>query len=277
MSGPSTSWVRLPPEIRFKVLSILPDLGGVCSLLATVLREWRSVIEPLNFAEISLTLPRLASPESENILFRNRNQIHYIWFRVELKEYDCQLCTPKDLSAFGLDNDDNNLTTEAFRRLFLTLSRWERRGHLLLDISVFSPSDTEHWFKYLSFQPDAYLDKYTSLKRDKPENGIIPDDPIHGWFGGKQRVAPQERTIDKVFDEIMSEGPFEDEESEMEWWRTQPLVPAVTRVFLRQQTRRRWKPVALANILTRFPNLEGLCYEPWREWCGMQRQTDERK
>lgn len=64
----------------------------------------------------------------------------------------------------------------------------------------------------------------------------------------------------------MSEGPFDDEEPEMQWWRGLPFVPVVGVMLHRQQTRRRWKPVTLANMLTRFPNMKELCYEPWREW-----------
>lgn len=75
----------------------------------------------------------------------------------------------------------------------------------------------------------------------------------------------------------MGEGPFEDEELEMWWWQTLPLVPGVAVVLLRQQTRRRWKPVALANMLTGFPNMKELCYKPWSEWDSMERHTDQRK
>ncbi|KAJ9155932.1 PRANC domain protein [Coniochaeta hoffmannii] len=63
----------------------------------------------------------------------------------------------------------------------------------------------------------------------------------------------------------------------MQWWRSLPFVPVVGVVLLRQQTRRRWKPVALANMLTPFPNMDELCYEPWREWTGIEIQTDKRK
>ncbi|GJC82124.1 hypothetical protein ColLi_04962 [Colletotrichum liriopes] len=276
MSKDSTSWVRLPPEIRYNVLSILPGLGGACSLLATVSREWHSVIEPLNFAEISLTVPRLSNPESEAILFRKRSQIRYIWFRVELKQYDCGLCAPDDREHWGLDNVDNTFIAEAFQSLFSTLSTWEPRDNLVLDISIYSPSDTRHWFKYLSFHPDTYLGKLSPLQRNGHEQGIPIHDPVHGWFAGQQKVAPKQYGIEKVFNEIMAEGPFEDEEPEMQWWQTLPLVPAIAVVLLRQQTRRRWKPVALANMLTRFPNMKELCYEPWREWDGIQMHTDKR-
>jgi hypothetical protein len=188
---------------------------------------------------------------------------------VELQQYDCRLCAPRDIESWGLDDADNRLISEAFQSLFSILSTWGYRSNLVLDISIYSPSDTNHWFKYLSFRPDPY----TSSEHEQ-ETAI--NDPAHGWVAGRQTVAPNEYAIDKLFNEIMGEGPFEDEEPEMQWWQTLPLVPAITNVLLHQQTRRRWKAVALANMLTRFPNLKELCWEPWREWNGIERQTDQR-
>ncbi|KAH8736444.1 hypothetical protein BGZ61DRAFT_490103 [Ilyonectria robusta] len=246
MSRYRTSWDRLPPEIRNDILGLLPVLGGRCSLLATVSRAWQSIIEPLNFAEISLT-------------------IRYIWFRVELEQYDCGQCANTDRDRWGLDNIDNQFIVDAFESLFTTLSAWEPRGDLVLDISVYSPSDNQHWFKYLSFCSDTNLGECSS-RRGHEQGTTLVNDPAHGWVAGQQVLAPDEFAIEQTFDEIMGEGPFDDEEPEMEWWRGLPFVPVVGVVLLRQQTRRRWKPVALANMLTRFPNLEELCYEPWREF-----------
>ena len=103
------------------------------------------------------------------------------------------------------------------------------------------------------------------------------NDAAHGWVAGQQVLAPDQLAIELIFEEIMGEGPFDDEEPEMQWWRGLPFVPVVGVVLLRQQTRRRWKPVALANMLTRFPNMKELCYEPWREWSGIETHTDKRK
>ena len=271
-----TSWDSLPPEIRNEVLGLLPVLGGKCSLLATVAREWQSVIEPFNFAKISLTVPRLADPYSQAMLSRRRSQIRYIWFRVELKQYDCIQCANTDRDRWGLDNIDNQFIADAFETLFITLGAWEPRGDLVLDISVYSPSDNQHWFKYLSFCSDT--DPCECLSRRGHEQGKTPiNDPAHGWVAGKQVLAPPGRAIEQTFEEIMAEGPFPDEEPEMQWWRSLPFVPVVGVVLLRQQTRRRWKPVALANMFTRFPNMKELCYEPWREWYEIEIQTDKRK
>ncbi|KAI5462731.1 hypothetical protein BGZ63DRAFT_354952 [Mariannaea sp. PMI_226] len=275
MSSDRTSWVYLPPEIRNEILGLLPVLGGRCSLLATVARDWQSIIEPLNFAEISLTVPRLADRNSQTILFRKRSQIRYIWFRVELKQYDCRKCVNTDQDGWGLGNINNQFIADAFESLFTTLSAWEPRGDLVLDISVYSPSDNQHWFKYLSFCSDTNSGE--CLSRYEHEQGTtLINDPAHGWVAGNRILRPGEHAIEQIFEEIMGEGPFDEEEPEMRWWRGLPFVPAVGVVLLRQQTRRRWKPVALANMLTRFPNMKEFCYEPWREWCGMQLHTDKR-
>ncbi|KAK2611917.1 hypothetical protein QQS21_002023 [Conoideocrella luteorostrata] len=275
MSRDRTSWYRLPPEIRNEILGLLPVLGGRYSLLATVCRDWQSTLEPLNFAKISLTVPRLADPDSQAILSRRSSQIRYIWFRVELKQYDCGQCANTNPDNWGLDNIDNQFIADAFESLFTTLSAWEPRGDLMLDISVYSPSDNQHWFKYLSFCPDTNGGKCSSLHEHTQGIAMI-NDPAHGWLTGRQAFTPDEHAIEQTFKEIMGEGPFEDEEPEMQWWRGLPLVPVIGAVLLRQQTRLRWKPVALANMFTRFPNMKELCYEPWREWTGIERQTDKR-
>ncbi|KAM0270902.1 hypothetical protein ACHAQH_009248 [Verticillium albo-atrum] len=275
MPSDRTSWGFLPPEIRIEILGLLPVLGGRCSLLATVSRDWQAIIEPLNFSEISLTVPRLTDLNSQAILSRKRSQIHYIWFRVELKQYDCSQCANTDRDLWGLDNVDNQYIADAFESLFTILSAWEPRGDLVLDISVYSPSDNQHWFKYLSFRSDTNLGECSSPRVHEQET-TLTNDPAHGWVAGQQVFTPDQHAIEQTFEEIMGEGPFEDEEPEMQWWRGLPFVPVVGVVLLRQQTRRRWKPVALANMLTRFPNMKELYYEPWREWTGIQMHTDKR-
>lgn len=78
MAGDRTSWCYLPPDIQNEIIGLLPILGGRCSQLVTVSKVWQAIIEPLNFAEISLTVPRLADLNSQAILSRRRNQIRYI-------------------------------------------------------------------------------------------------------------------------------------------------------------------------------------------------------
>jgi hypothetical protein len=101
------------------------------------------------------------------------------------------------------------------------------------------------------------------------------DDHKHGWRAGRQISPPSSSAFLKLFDEIMDLGPLESEAENVLWWGKLPLVPAVTSVLLRQQTRRRWKPDALAQLFSRFPKLQEIHYEPWREWLdGLQKIQD---
>ncbi|OHW92806.1 hypothetical protein CSPAE12_08614 [Colletotrichum incanum] len=72
----------------------------------------------------------------------------------------------------------------------------------------------------------------------------------------------------------MGQGPFDSDQSELQWWDQLPSVPAVTSLLLRQQNRRRWKPASLAHMFARFPRLQEVHYEPWREWDFIQSYTD---
>jgi hypothetical protein len=83
---------------------------------------------------------------------RNRSQVKYIWFCVELEHYssleaftrDSQFISPRDLS----------LVAKTIQTLLTKLSEWEPSGELLLDISIHSPSDSDYLLKYLTFGPD---------------------------------------------------------------------------------------------------------------------------
>ncbi|KIN03080.1 hypothetical protein OIDMADRAFT_52887 [Oidiodendron maius Zn] len=115
-----------------------------------VSREWQKIIERHNSARIKLTTSRLV--DFGSIIHRNRALVRYVWLCLELQEYDCTECAPKRQEP--ISDTDNIMITTAFQDLFSTLSAWEPNGNLLLDISVHSPSDSEHWFKYLTFEPN---------------------------------------------------------------------------------------------------------------------------
>ncbi|KAG4266477.1 hypothetical protein FPRO03_01761 [Fusarium proliferatum] len=254
MAMDTISWNRFPAEIQNMIVGLLPFLGGKYSQLAAVSPAWRSIIEPHNFAEISLTVPRLTDPDSQAILARKRNHIRYIW------------------RQWGLDEVDNQFIVDAFQKLFTTLSAWEPRGDLVLDISVYSPSDNQHWFKYLSFSSDTDIGVPSHHGH---ERGATVNDPAHGWVTRQHIHAPEKPAVEHVFDEIMGRGPFPDYKAEMRWWRSLPSVPVAGVVLFRQQTRRRWNSLAITNMLTRFPNIKEICYEPWRELGDMKILTDE--
>ncbi|KAH7407930.1 hypothetical protein BKA64DRAFT_693968 [Cadophora sp. MPI-SDFR-AT-0126] len=250
------TWDSFPDEIRLLIFKALMQDGCTLARLATVSREWEIELERYNFARIKLTPSRLV--DFGSMIHRNRALVSYIWFCLELDNYDCT------------NDTDHCPITTAFQNLFSILSTWDLNGDLILDISIYSPSDSEHWFKYLTFMPDtlggAGIEQMISDK--------ATHDPRHGWVAGSRHSAPSSTAISKVFYPVMEEGPFDSEESEIQWWDQLPSVPAVTIILLRQQNRRRWKPGSLAHMFARFPRLQGVHYEPWREWGFDQRNTD---
>lgn len=273
-----STWYGLPKELRLLILDALIQDGCRLGHLATVCREWQNEIEQHIFARIRLTASRLV--DFASTIHRRKALVHYIWLCLELDEYDCTECAPcatNEGESLLIDDTDRCPITGSFQLLFSALSVWEPNGELILDISVYSPSDSEHWFKYATILPNNpygnTLHQGTGLRiRDEG-----PDDVHRGWIQGTRDSAPVGEAITKVFFEIMSDEPFHTEKQEREWWDRLPEVSAVTCVLLRQQTYRRWKPISLGHMLARLTELQELHYEPWREWDYMQRFTDECK
>ncbi|KAK3394510.1 hypothetical protein B0H63DRAFT_48274 [Podospora didyma] len=242
VTSSSTHWHHLAAEIRCVILERLLQDGCSLAGFATVSREWQTIIERHNFARIKLTPSRIA--DFGSVIHRNNALVRYLWLCLELEEYDCTLCASRDPETWGMSHRDNALIVTAFQDLFSTPGTWEPGGggnSLMLDISVHSPSDSEHWFKYLTFRPSTPFDDQEEDGAQDDDQSMLAklDDRQHGWEDGRRASAP---------------------------CRQLPLVPAVTGVLLRQQTRRRWKPMALANMFSRLPELQVIHYEPWREW-----------
>ncbi|XDG01969.1 hypothetical protein ABKA04_001584 [Annulohypoxylon sp. FPYF3050] len=264
VTGNAVTWGHLPAEIRLMILEALLQDGCSMAPFAAVSREWQAVIEPYNFARIYLTPSRLA--DVDTMLRRNRALVKYIWYYIELEKYDCTTCAPLVRDDWGLNETDNTVIMTALEGLFSTLSSWPPNGNLLLDISLYSPSDSKHWFKYLTCGPDIPSDKYNRHRSLDQVARVEDDGHQRLWNADDRNPNLQRFAINKLFEDIMGEGPFNTDEQEWQWFRQLPAVPAVTGLLLRQETRRRWKPLALLEMLARFPKLQDVHMEPWREW-----------
>ncbi|KAK8064216.1 hypothetical protein PG996_008868 [Apiospora saccharicola] len=277
MSQLNITWGRFPPQIRSIILDrLMKDTNkGPLGLYATVSQEWQRVIEKHNFSRIRVNAERLASFGS-CVSLRTQRYVKYIWFCWELEEYKCIACAPEEegLDEMPVDSpsqDDNFCLMSALETLFGVLRWWVPTGELVLDISVHSPSDSQHWFQHLSFEPDAIMD------REKVEKLEFGDD--EGPAGKCQRrrdlATSPESIISTVFGKILDKRTFESDAAEARWWRDLPSVPAVTSVLLRQQTRRRWNLRSLGRMFSRFPRLQEIHYEPWREWDRYEQQATD--
>ncbi|KAI0011037.1 hypothetical protein F4779DRAFT_637795 [Xylariaceae sp. FL0662B] len=260
----------LPREIQRQKLKFLLNDGCSVAQLAAVSRQWQAVIKRHNFERINITLWRI--PDLGPMTRRNRALLKYIWLALELDEYDCSRCggENQDIRHVFCRAANNCVVITTMHDLFLTLSAWGPQGDLTLDISIHSPSDSQHWFKYLTFGPDALPHSRVTLGQR--------DDPEHAWIAGKPFSAPPEAALCNVFEEVLGKpyGLFFNKEEESKWWQTLPEVPAITSVLLRLQNRRRWRPFTLTQMLSRLPGLKEFHYEPWRAWStGDQRAIDQ--
>lgn len=262
------SWGNLPEDIRLVVLKELLQDGCSLAGLATVSRGWQATVERHNFARIRLTPSRLAHFGS--MTRRNRALVRYIWVSLELEVFEYYCCDFPN----GFLTRDTVVAAAALQDLFCVLGAWEPRGDLLLDISVHSPRDQEHWFEELTFLPDiptAGECGRALCGTVEARRARILDDARHPWmFGFPPRIV-----ISETFRRVMSRGPFESDLDQMLWWERLPRAPAVTGLLLRQQNRRQWDPLVVEQMIARFPGLQEVHYEPWREWdVNLQKDAD---
>ncbi|KAF5585288.1 hypothetical protein FPCIR_8369 [Fusarium pseudocircinatum] len=185
------------------------------------------------------------------------------------------LTTEEVIAALTVSDTEHCSITTAFQGLFSILSEWNQDSELMLDISIYSPSDSQHWFPYLTFMPDSPSDRLEGSGLELTTMNQSYHDPPLGWVTGFRHSAPPPAAVHKAFHRIMQEEALDSDQSEFQWWNQLPSVSSVTSILLRQQNRRRWKPRALAHMLARFPRLQEIYFEPWRGWDILQRTTDK--
>jgi hypothetical protein len=248
-------WSQFPSEIKYMILEALTgDKSCKLSNAAVVSREWQAVLEPHIFAYIRVTSQRIAQLNA--MTQRNRHHVRYIWFCIELERYDCLDCDPFDSRALQTSKIENKLILKSFRSLFTALSMWEPNGSLTLDIGLYSKSDNEHAFKYLTFMPDAAGHQIEPLSIAGSEE---PDK--HRWETTVSGFIPPQRSLERLFEHVWL--PVQDERR---CWAQTPNVPAVTCLEIRLQTYRRWETFTVAQILSHLPGVREFHYEIWMHW-----------
>ncbi|KAI7785428.1 hypothetical protein LA080_007265 [Diaporthe eres] len=258
-------WGKLPTEIRLLILNFslhTASVGRKLSRLAMVSQEWQAVVERQNFARLRLTPSCLA--EFPSMTHRNRHLVGYIWFCLELEKYDCGSGMS---STMMLSHTDDSIIASGFQALFSTLGTWETDSGILLDISVYSPSDLEHWMQYSPLRPDVPLHECGRSQGMEQALLLNANHWEDDWITGNEDcVCRLSSTLSQCFGMIGNKDSlFNGEEREARWWQGLPLVPAVTGILLRQQTRRQWNPITLGHIFSRLPRLHEIYYEPCRD------------
>ncbi|KAF5253722.1 hypothetical protein FANTH_1414 [Fusarium anthophilum] len=242
-------WHSLPAEIRCMILETLTTHKGTATL-ASVSNEWRVFIEHRAFSYIRLHPACLDHLEQLNDHYKG--QIKHLWLNIELDEYTCRSCRKRE--SLTLSYSIARIVREAITRLFSILTTW--RQPLTLELNVYCPSDSQHWFKNSYFGAPG---------EDKFECQIPSGDPIHdpdhGWYGGIVTEAPPDDALRRPFGS-----------SELRFRESLPLVNAVTKFVLRRQCRQQFRPEILRHIWSRLPNLEEICYEPWQSNMSVEQQ-----
>lgn len=208
--------------------------------LASVCKEWQQVLEKANFDKIKLGIHDLRCFESIAILGR-REMIHHILLEIQLPTYTSPCCDKDQVpDNFGI------LVWHGISTLFSVLSSWDAAGSLALELNIYSPSDSMHWFKNIILSSDD-VDHH----KLKPRTEARYNDPRHGWLKGIQIGAPPRPAVTKLFESIHFHlSPL-------------PRIKAVTSFILRRQLRRCLAPRCITAILMSLTRLEHMTYEPW--------------
>ena len=249
------SWTQLPAEIWWKILSDLIQAaeqdGSSLAPYATVSWEWQAAVEAVNFRSLNFTLALMAAIGFEKMAHRawSLGLVRRVCIFVPLPQYGCPDC--EVLPRIGSTGEVQRMKAAAQRTLctaFWILASWKRGGDLLLDITMQSASDADHYFKHMDVGRP---------RRTTATTPPLVHDPRHGWENGQRVSLPPGDAILRLFNRAeIYHGDL-------------PRVTAVTRLVLRRQTTRRWDLINLEDLVFECVNLKEFHFEPWRGWTIM--------
>lgn len=251
-------WAGLPTEVRLRILEATAWKPRRCCLTkrsiidpslaryASVCREWQEFFEKRTFSHLALHQRDI---EHFGKIVRHRAYlVEHIWLRVELRRYGCPTCMKSEKEDEKRRN--NKRVGKAVLELFSILSLWEHgHGRLTLDISIHSPSDSQHYFKEYSVQPVSHG---TGQCEEAGLHTI--HDPEHGWRKGQRVAIPSDTAMFRFIGNIVS--------LDIDYI---PIVRVVKNLLIRRQTVRTMASKALQQIIMSLPQLESIQFEPWRE------------
>ncbi|KAF5670382.1 hypothetical protein FDENT_11248 [Fusarium denticulatum] len=240
-------WSSLPPETRRDILNTIVDQRNPrWSALASVSKEWQSVIGTRNMAKLNLQPSCLE--EFERVVVRQRDIVRHIYLNVDLAEYGCSSCKNR-FDDLG-DNKNNGLMSTAVHKLLSILSTWKTTNDLTLELNASSASDSKHWFKNFRFN-DEHDAPYA---RDPviPMEATHSDwhDPKHGWENGVRTKPPPCTANERLFGPIYL-LPYTPNSNIIHT----PMVNAVTRFMIRRQFHHHLNSVEFQSLLYKFSRI----------------------
>ncbi|KAI1105095.1 hypothetical protein F4804DRAFT_351209 [Jackrogersella minutella] len=260
------SWTRFPVELRLMILENVPKSRDTVAY-ATVCREWQLFFEQRHFEMIKLSQTTLW--DFLNIIRAHRRKfVKHIWLRIELETYDCRIC--KGLPGVNKSRRNAITFTKMVLLIYTFLSFWEKpldlnaKG-LTLEVSVYSPSDSEHTLKDHNFAHDPYSEPSEGFRNLAAQEQMGPEfhDPRHLWRNGQRqlvlpvtRLQHLTRLMKFKVDDLWS-VPTED--------NFLPKVHVVTTFLVRRQYFRRIPTTAMEKMLESLVGLQHVIYEPGGE------------
>ncbi|KAK0659485.1 hypothetical protein QBC41DRAFT_237256 [Cercophora samala] len=251
--GSSFRWGSLPAEIRCTILEVImgekyPGCGW--GSLASVCKEWQSVVERKNFARLNLREHSLGRFQSEQPV-RCRNLLRHICLDIEIRNYTCGSCGREEYAEYSTSMIRPVLN---FGLAFLT--GFKEAKDLTLELNIYSPSDPDHWFHHWHF----------GSRNQRPPQAIDcarRHDPKHGWVRGRQVAPPPCTATMRLFEQVELDVQF-----------IKYRLDNITCFVLQRQVRRQIEHVW--RLIRKLDCLEHLIYEPWRPWSnGQRRKRDE--
>lgn len=210
-----------------------------------VCKSWQSIFEKANFQRLVLRQSDLDG--LAKIPKRCRPYVRHVCFRIEIGEYRPSVfpmlnrpegvIRPERMEDIAANNDVIEL---AVGKLFVVLKSWEKevqpgyRG-MTLEMSIHSPSDSKHVYRGVHAKE---LDIRTPWIQGPTERSASLEGAVARVIGGSVHIR---------------------------FYHQLPQLNLVTRFIMQRHTRRRVSSFTLHQILSRFPHLEYLIYEPWQQ------------
>lgn len=237
-------WNDMAYELRLKVyewvLEEYPRSPGQLTDYSLVSKEWQQFFEKEIYRHI--TIERRYFRTFHRYLRRQRHLVKYIWLRIELERYECDVCDHRLLNQ-APQNDHLELRRSIIG-LFTILHEWDGDGasDIKLEISVWSRSDFDH-----TFREDVYIDSDFNLicELDRPEGPC--DETFREMDGENMWRRPYGLGLQPNIEHL-------------------PRVRAITGLLMRRQTRCVIGVPTLQQIIDGLPKLREIFYEPRRKY-----------
>jgi hypothetical protein len=136
-----------------------------------------------------LTLTQSCLNKFRKLVRRQRGLLKHVWLRVELGTYTCPSC--KTYKSMPERCPDEQIVETAIWELFSILSAWQMAQYpipdqLTLEVSMYSPSDSQHCFKGdLHLGPDSLDDNDSESWRSRKTT-----DTVGGQAAGELNARP---------------------------------------------------------------------------------------